>query len=96
MFPRLIDSVGYLAGAGGHATFVPTSYVEQCSGRAGCTTVTNGVLKVDGHPSAATWPQQVPLNAPFTVRQPVWRWALGSSGCGSTTAGRGTRSGSIR
>lgn len=78
MFPRLIDSVGYLAGAGGHATFVPTSYVQQCSGRGGCEVVTNGVLKVDGHPSAATWPQQVPLNIPFTVRQPVWRWALGS------------------
>jgi hypothetical protein len=78
MFPRLIDSVGYLAGAGGRATFVPSSYVEQCTSRVGCTTVTNGVLKVDGHASAATWPAQVPLDAPFTVREPVWRWALGS------------------
>jgi hypothetical protein len=78
MFPRLIDSVAYIAGAGGHATFNPTSYVQQYSGRAGHTVVTNGVLEIDGRSSAATWPLQVPLNAPFTVREPVWRWGLGS------------------
>jgi hypothetical protein len=79
VLPRLVDSVGYLAGAGSTATFVPGSYFQQCGGRQGCTgVVTNGVLVVDGHPSAATWPAQVPLNVPFTVRVPVWRWALGS------------------
>jgi hypothetical protein len=76
--PRLVDSVAYLAGAGGHATFMPTSYAQQCTARAGCMTVTNGILKIDGHPSAATWPNQVPLETAFTVREPVWRWALGS------------------
>lgn len=77
MLPRLVDSVGYLAGAGGSATFVPGSYVQQCSSH-GCSTVTNGVLEVHGQPSSATWPAQVPLKVPFTVREPVWRWALGS------------------
>lgn len=76
--PRLVDSVAYLAGAGGNATFVPSSYVTECSGRAGCSTATDGVLNIDGHPSDAMWPAQVPLNTPFTVRVPVWRWALGS------------------
>ncbi|HEX4061347.1 MAG TPA: hypothetical protein VHY58_10040 [Streptosporangiaceae bacterium] len=76
--PRLVDSVAYLAGAGSSATFVPGSYFQQCTSRAGCSTGTNGVLEVNGHPSAATWPAQVPLNVPFRVREPVWRWALGS------------------
>jgi hypothetical protein len=78
LLPRLVDSVAYVAGAGGHATFTPASYVEQCAPRTGCTTVTNGVLQVDGHRSSAIWPAQVPLNLPFTVREPVWRWGLGS------------------
>ncbi len=86
IFPRLVDSVAYLAGAGGRATFTPTSYVQQCGARTGCTVATNGVLEVDGRPSAATWPAQVPLDLPFTVREPVWRWGLGSgliNGAGS-------------
>ena len=82
IFPRLVDSVAYLAGASGHATFRPASYSQQCAptrnGGIGCTTVTNGVLESGGHRSAATWPAQVPLNVPFTVREPVWKWGLGS------------------
>ena len=78
LLPRLVDSVAYVAGAGGHATFTPASYVEQCAPRTGCTTVTNGVLEFDGHRSSAIWPAQVPLDLPFAVREPVWRWGLGS------------------
>src|SRR3984957_4413842 len=76
--PRVVDSVAYLAGAGGHATFSPRSYVEQCSRGTGCTMITNGVLEIHGHPSAASWPVQVPMGVPFTVRGPVRRWGLGS------------------
>jgi hypothetical protein len=76
--PRLVDSIAYLTGAGGSATFVPSSYFQQCGSRTGCSTGTNGVLKFDGHQAPASWPAQVPLNVPFTVREPVWRWALGS------------------
>ncbi|MGH3157261.1 MAG: hypothetical protein ACRDNF_11885 [Streptosporangiaceae bacterium] len=77
--PRLVDSVAYLAGAGSSATFDPGSYVQQCGYRGGCATmVTNGVLTVNGHQSPATWPSVVPLKVRFTVREPVWRWALGS------------------
>jgi hypothetical protein len=86
IFPRLVDSVAYLAGAGGHATFMPTSYVQQCTPRTGCSTMTNGVLDVGGHSSSSTWPAQVPLGLPFSVREPVWRWGLGSgliNGAGS-------------
>lgn len=80
VFPRLVDSAAYLAGAGGSATFVPRSYVLQCGGRRlGCSAMaTDGVLEANGHSSPVTWPSQVPLNVPFTVRKPVWRWALGS------------------
>jgi hypothetical protein len=81
VFPRLADSVAYLAGAGGRATFMPTSSVQQCIPSRGgmrCVTATNGELELDGHASAATWPGQVPLNVPFSVREPVWRWGLGS------------------
>jgi hypothetical protein len=90
IFPRLVDSVAYVAGAGGRATFMPTSYAQSCSARGGCATVTNGVLKVDGQPSAATWPNQVPLNFPFTVREPVWRWGLGSGLMNSDAGAIGT------
>lgn len=81
IFPRLVDSVAYLAGAGGRATFTPTSYTQECTptrAGTGCSFMTNGVMELDGHPAAASWPAQVPLNVPFTVREPVWRWGLGS------------------
>jgi hypothetical protein len=89
IFPRLVDSVAYLAGAGGRARFMPTSYVQSCV-RNRCATVTNGVLEFDGHPSAATWPDQVPLDLPFTVREPVWRWGLGSGLIDSDVGAIGT------
>jgi hypothetical protein len=78
IFPRLVDSIAYLAGAGSSATFVPGSYVQTCSPRVGCSIATNGVMTVNGHELSTTWPAQVPLGVPFTVREPVWRWAAGS------------------
>lgn len=87
IFPRLVDSAAYLAGAGTHGTFIPASYTQECTpsrGGVGCLIMTDGVLQVDGHRSAATWPDQVPLNVPFTVREPVWKWGLGSGLINST------------
>jgi hypothetical protein len=91
LLPRLVDSAAYLAGAGGHATFMPTSYLQQCAPRTGCSFLTNGMLTAGGHETSATWPDQVPLNVPFTVREPVWRWALGSG----LINGTGTAIGSL-
>ena len=75
--PALVDGVAYLAGAESTATFYPTSYGQDC-GRSGCSTVTNGYLGNGSNAAAATWPDQVPLGLPFTVRQPAWNWGFGS------------------
>lgn len=70
--PSQVNGVSYLAGAGGSALFLPMSHGQEC-GRGGCTTVTNGVLATNfGAGVDATWPSQVPLGQPFTVREPVW------------------------
>ena len=92
--PGFVDGVAYLAGAESNATFVPVSYGQQCS-RSGCSTVTNGYLEsglptsagagsVGGAPDFAggtsiTWPGQVPLGQPFTVRAPLMNWGFGST-----------------
>lgn len=86
--PALVDGVAYLAGAENTATFLPTSYGQNC-GRGGCTTVTDGYLGTDGGSAAATWPHKVPLGQSFTVREPVWDWGFGSvliDGDGSAAA----------
>jgi hypothetical protein len=75
--PALVDGVAYLAGAENTATFYPTSYGQDC-GRSGCSTVTNGFLGSGSAAAAATWPGQVPLGLPFTVREPAWNWGFGS------------------
>jgi hypothetical protein len=75
--PALVDGVAYLAGAENTAVFTPTSSGQIC-GRGGCHTVTNGYLGTGSHAAPATWPGQVPLGQPFTVRQPLWNWAWGS------------------
>jgi hypothetical protein len=77
LLPALVDGVAYLAGAENTATFVPTSYGQDC-GRSGCSTVTKGYLGTASEGSAETWPGQVPLGVPFTVRQPVWNWGFGA------------------
>ena len=72
--PGLVDGVAYAAGAENTAVFLPTSYGQDC-GRSGCTTVTDGVLN---NGVSATWPEQVPLDQPFLVAQPLWDWGFGS------------------
>jgi hypothetical protein len=67
--PGQVDAVALLAGAGHQDTFVPVSYSQVC-GKAGCSTVTDGILAESG--ADVTWPAQVPLGRSFTVRAPVW------------------------
>lgn len=91
-FPGLVDGAGYLAGAGKSATFTGQSYDQSCgSYRGGCLTVTDGVLTRNGVSVSSTWPDQVPLGRPFTVREPVWNWGVG----GSLIDGDGTAVGAI-
>jgi hypothetical protein len=88
VLPALVDGVAYLSGAENTATFVPTSYGQACS-RGGCHTVTDGYLRTAGGGTPVTWPGQVPLGQPFTVREPVWNWGFGSQlidGDGSAVA----------
>lgn len=70
----LVDGVAYLTGAESSSTFTPTAYGQAC-GRSGCHTVTNGILS-DG--TSVTWSREVPLDQPFTVREPLWNWGFGS------------------
>ncbi len=86
--PALVDGVAYLAGAESTATFVPTSFGQTC-GRGGCSTITNGYLGTGSNAAPATWPGQVPIGVPFTVRKPVWNWGFGGqliNGDGSAIA----------
>jgi hypothetical protein len=75
--PALVDGVAFLAGAENTTIFVPTSYGQSC-GRGGCSTVTNGYLGTGSAAAPATWPGQVPLGLPFTVREPMWNFGFGS------------------
>lgn len=70
ILPDQVNALAYVAGAGSTATFVPQSYQKVCS-RGVCTNWTNGVLRTSP-PVSATWPNQVPLGQPFSVRRPVW------------------------
>jgi hypothetical protein len=72
--PGVVDGVAYLAGAESSSTFLPISYGQDC-GRSGCTTVTYGVL---ANGASVTWPDQVPLDQAFAVREPLWDWGFGS------------------
>ena len=72
--PGLVDGVAYLAGAESTSTFLPISYSQDC-GRGGCTTVTDGIL---ANGASVTWPDQVPLVQPFSVRVPMMNWGFGS------------------
>lgn len=77
--PGLVDGVAYAAGVEHTADFYPVSNHLSCVGRGGCKTVTDGYI---GHGTAsgtaATWPAEVPLGQPFTVRRPLWAWGFGS------------------
>jgi hypothetical protein len=72
--PGLVDGVAYLAGAESTSTFLPISYSQEC-GRSSCTTVTDGIL---ANGASVTWPDQVPLVQPFSVRVPMMNWGFGS------------------
>src|SRR5262245_48428126 len=73
VLPLLVNSVAFLAGAEGSDTFNPVSHGQQCH-KGSCHTVTRGYLSGGGQ---VTWPRDVPLGVPFTVRVPVWGWGLG-------------------
>ncbi|HXY43333.1 MAG TPA: hypothetical protein VEH29_04035 [Acidimicrobiales bacterium] len=77
--PAVFDGVAYLAGAGSKVTFDPTSYQTDCYVRGGCTTATDGIMEIGGAWVDATWPDVVPLDKPFQIRAPVWRWGLGEA-----------------
>jgi len=76
--PGLVNGVSYLAD-GNSVTFVPQSWQTSCTYRHGCMTITDGILETGGGGMNATWPDQVPLNHPFLVREPVWKWGLGEA-----------------
>jgi hypothetical protein len=69
--PNQVNAVAFLAGAGSSTIFFPLSSAQEC-GRGGCTTVTNGTIMSGGRIIDATWPHQVPIDQPFSVREPVW------------------------
>jgi hypothetical protein len=71
VLPDQVNALAYLAGAGNTVTFLPQSYEVVC-GRFGCSTWTDGVLQTNP-PVSTTWPNQVPLGQPFSVRQPWWK-----------------------
>jgi hypothetical protein len=80
--PGVVNGVSYLSG-GNSVLFVPQSWQPTCSfyystGNV-CSTSTNGILKTGGAGMSATWPDQVPLNHPFLIREPLWRWGLGAA-----------------
>jgi hypothetical protein len=70
VLPDQVNAVAYLAGVDHTVTFVPQLHVPVCS-RFGCETWTDGVLQTSP-PVRTTWPNQVPLGRPFSVRQPWW------------------------
>jgi hypothetical protein len=77
--PQEVNAWAYVAGAAKHDTFNPVSYSTSCSimGRRGasCQTVTQGYLSRSG--TKVIWGSQVPLDRPFSVREPVWAWDTG-------------------
>jgi uncharacterized protein DUF4352 len=80
--PGVVDGISYLSG-GNRVLFVPQSWQTTCSyypssGNV-CSTSTDGILETGGAGISATWPDQVPLDHPFLVREPLWRWGLGAA-----------------
>jgi hypothetical protein len=70
ILPDQVNAFAYVAGEGKTVTFLPQSTFLDC-GRFGCHYWTDGVLQTNP-PVSASWPNQVPLGQPFSVRQPVW------------------------
>jgi hypothetical protein len=85
ILPDQVNAVAYVAGAGSTVTFLPQSYQRVCS--RSCDNWTDGVLQTNP-PVSATWPNQVPLGQPFSVRQPVWNgWGSPDLMNGGASAG---------
>jgi hypothetical protein len=78
--PGLVNGASYLAG-GNMVRFVPQSHAISCSyhGNGQCQTVTVGTLETGGAGVRSTWPDDVPLDRSFKVREPVWTWGLGAA-----------------
>jgi hypothetical protein len=88
--PTEVNSWAYVVGAEHQDTFHPVSYSRNCSPGTGrlpnsnCITVTKGYLSRSG--AHVTWTSQVPLDRPFSVRDPLWAAGTGrnlTSGDGS-------------
>lgn len=77
VLPAEVNSVAYLAGAESRTTFNPVSYAQSCGPRVGCSTLTKGYLASNGQ--NVTWPGQVSLTQPITVRAPFWAFGTGRS-----------------
>jgi hypothetical protein len=77
-----VDGIAYLAGADKMVTFDPISHSTSCSFSGNsyiCSTSTDGIMGTGGAWVTATWPDVVPLDKPFQVRQPFWQWGLGEA-----------------
>jgi hypothetical protein len=77
--PQEVNAWAYVVGGAHQDTFNPVSYSTSCSltGRHGlsCQTVTQGYLSRLG--ANVIWGSQVPLDQPFSVRDPLWPWGTG-------------------
>jgi hypothetical protein len=90
ILPAQVNSWAYAVGAENQDTFNPVSYGQSCthlSRGGGCHIVTEGYLSKGG--ADVTWGTQVPLDQPFSARDPIWAWGSGrtlTSGQGSAIA----------
>jgi len=79
--PSQVNSWAYVVGAGHRDTFHPVSYSQNCSPGAGRMPTSNCIIVTEGYLSGSgaqvTWTTQVPLNRPFSVRDPLWAWGTG-------------------
>jgi len=76
--PAPVDGIAYLAGTDKTVTFDPVSYETNCD-QYSCQTSTEGFMEVGSSYLSASWPDVVPLNRSFPVREPKWRWGLGEA-----------------
>jgi len=92
LLPAQVNSWAYAVGAENRDTFNPASYSQSCTGLPRgnhCSTVTEGYLSESG--ADVTWGSQVPLDQPFSVRDPLWAWGSGRT----LTNGDGSAIGTI-
>jgi len=79
--PAEVNAWAYVVGAEHQDVFHPVSYSRNCTPGTGrlpksnCITVTEGYLSSSG--GHVTWTSRVPLDRPFSVRDPLWAWGTG-------------------